>query len=154
MEQSSVVTARPTEIADSRIKHEAYASGVSWPAIIAGAFVTAALWLILLALGAGIGLSAVSPWARMGASAAAVGILGIFWLIIVQVIASAMGGYLVSGAGAFCSEDKKQEAVDFFNAHPVPASRQYLQRAKDAIDDCIELRSNQGPKLQQWIAGQ
>jgi hypothetical protein len=29
-----------------------------------------------------------------GASAAAVGILGIFWLIIVQVIASAMGGYL------------------------------------------------------------
>jgi hypothetical protein len=94
MEQSSVVTARPTEIADSRIKHEAYASGVSWPAIIAGAFVTAALWLILLALGAGIGLSAVSPWARMGASAAAVGILGIFWLIIVQVIASAMGGYL------------------------------------------------------------
>jgi aminopeptidase N len=67
---------------------------------------------------------------------------------------TAMGGYLVSGAGAFCSEDKKQEAVDFFNAHPVPASRQYLQRAKDAIDDCIELRSNQGPKLQQWIAGQ
>jgi hypothetical protein len=94
MAQPSVVTTQPAEIADGRINHEAYASGVSWPAIIAGAFVTAALWLILLALGAGIGLSAVSPWARAGASAATVGILGIFWLIIVQVIASAMGGYL------------------------------------------------------------
>jgi hypothetical protein len=94
MAQPSVVTTRLTESGDDRLNHEAYASGVSWPAIIAGAFVTAALWLILLALGAGIGLSAVSPWARAGTSAATVGILGIFWLIIVQVIASAMGGYL------------------------------------------------------------
>jgi hypothetical protein len=94
MEQSAVITARSTEIVDGRINHEAYASGISWPAIIAGSFVTAALWLILIALGAGIGLSAVSPWARIGASAAAVGILGILWLIIVQVIASALGGYL------------------------------------------------------------
>ena len=94
MAQPSVVTTRLTESGDDRLNHEAYASGVSWPAIIAGAFVTAALWLILLALGAGIGLSAVSPWARAGTSAATVGVLGIFWLIIVQVVASAMGGYL------------------------------------------------------------
>ena len=97
MAQSSAVTTRLTEIGDSRINHEAYASGVSWPAIIAGAFVTAALWLILLALGAGIGLSAVSPWARADASAATLGMLGIFWLIIVQIMASAMGGYLAGG---------------------------------------------------------
>jgi aminopeptidase N len=76
------------------------------------------------------------------------------WDKVQAQITTAMGGYLVSGAGAFCSEDKKQEAIDFFNAHPVPASGQFLQRAKDAIDDCIELRSDQGPKLQQWVGGQ
>ena len=35
---------------------------VSWPAIIAGAFVAAAFTLLLLALGAGLGFSVVSPW--------------------------------------------------------------------------------------------
>ena len=87
-------TGRSTNIVDGPINHEAYASGVSWPAIIAGAFVTAALWMILLALGTGMGLSAVSPWSGAGASAATAGILGIFWLMIVQLIASGMGGYL------------------------------------------------------------
>ena len=43
---------------------EAYSSGVSWAAVIAGAFVAAALSLILLALGAGFGLSAISPWSK------------------------------------------------------------------------------------------
>jgi hypothetical protein len=76
------------------------------------------------------------------------------WDKVQAQITTSMGAYLVSGAGAFCSEEKKQEAVDFFNAHPVPASGRYLQRAKDAIDDCIQLRSDQGPKLEQWVGGQ
>ena len=76
------------------------------------------------------------------------------WDKVQAQITTSMGGYLVSGAGAFCSEQKKQEAVDFFSAHPVPASGQMLQRAKDQIDDCIQLRTDQGPKLQQWVGGQ
>jgi len=59
-----------------------------------GAFVAAALYLILLALGAGFGLSAVSPWSNVGASASAVGTAAIVWLILIEIIASAMGGYL------------------------------------------------------------
>jgi hypothetical protein len=73
---------------------EMSASGVSWAAVVGGAFVTAALWLILLPLGTGLGLSAVSPWTGVGASAATIGMAAILWLIVVQVIASAMGGYL------------------------------------------------------------
>jgi heme/copper-type cytochrome/quinol oxidase subunit 2 len=69
-------------------------SGVSWGAVIAGAFVAAALSLILLALGAGLGLSAVSPWSNIGASASQLGTVAIIWLILIQIIASAMGGYL------------------------------------------------------------
>ena len=80
--------------AETSVKNEAYSSGVSWPAVIGGAFVAAALSLILLALGTGLGLSSVSPWSNVGASASTVGKAAIAWLIIMQIIASAMGGYL------------------------------------------------------------
>ncbi len=69
-------------------------SGVSWAAVIAGALAAAALSLVLLALGAGLGLSAVSPWSNSGATAAAVGAGALVWLIVAQILASAMGGYL------------------------------------------------------------
>jgi hypothetical protein len=74
--------------------HEARSSGVAWAAVIGGAFVAAAFSLILLALGAGFGLSSVSPWSNAGASAATLGTVAIVWLLLVEIIASAMGGYL------------------------------------------------------------
>lgn len=69
-------------------------AGISWPAVIGGAFVTTALSLTLLSLGAGLGLSAISPWTNSGASASAIGAAAIIWLITTQVISSSMGGYL------------------------------------------------------------
>lgn len=74
-------------------KNEAYSSGVSWAAVIAGAFVAASLSLILLALGAGAGLSSVSPW-NAGSASSRLGFVAILWLIITQLLASALGGYL------------------------------------------------------------
>jgi hypothetical protein len=82
------------EIPSNVAKNEAYASGVSWAAVVAGAFVAAALSLILLSLGTGLGFSAISPWSNNGASAAAIGSGAIIWLILTQVLASALGGYL------------------------------------------------------------
>ena len=75
-------------------RNEAHSSGVSWGAVIAGAFVAAALSLALLALGTGIGFSSVSPWAGAGASAARIGRTAIAWLVVMQLIACSMGGYL------------------------------------------------------------
>jgi hypothetical protein len=75
-------------------QNEANSSGVSWAAVIGGAFVTAALSVTLLALGAGLGLSSISPWSNVGASASVVGTAAIVWLIAMQIISSAMGGYL------------------------------------------------------------
>jgi hypothetical protein len=73
---------------------EAAASAVSWGAIIGGAVAAAAISLILLALGSGLGLSAISPWAYEGASATAVSVGAIVWLILMSAAASALGGYL------------------------------------------------------------
>jgi hypothetical protein len=96
MEHFDVSTADgPSGVAETLVNNnEAYSSGVSWAAVIGGAFVAAALSLILLALGTGLGLSSISPWSNVGASASTVSKAAIVWLILMQIIASAMGGYL------------------------------------------------------------
>jgi hypothetical protein len=75
-------------------RHDHHSSGVSWSAAVGGAFVAAAVSLILLALGTGFGLSMVSPWSNAGASAATIGSAAIAWLIVTQVVPYALGGYL------------------------------------------------------------
>lgn len=69
-------------------------SAVSWGSIVAGATAAAALALILTMLGAGFGLSSVSPWAYSGITAETFGISTILWLTMTQLIASGVGGYL------------------------------------------------------------
>ena len=69
-------------------------SAVSWGAILGGAAAAAALSLILIVLGMGLGFTAVSPWQQSGASATAVGVSSIIWLILTSLVASALGGYV------------------------------------------------------------
>jgi hypothetical protein len=76
-------------------KHEAHSSGVSWAAVLGGAFVTAALSVTLLALGTGLGLSSVSPWANSGASAPVVGVAAIAWMFVLQIISGSARTSLV-----------------------------------------------------------
>jgi hypothetical protein len=71
-------------------------SGVSWGAIAAGAVGAAALSLLLIAFGAGLGLSAVSPWSDSGVSAATFKTGTGIYLVIVAVMSSAVGGYLAA----------------------------------------------------------
>jgi hypothetical protein len=73
---------------------ENHLSAVSWSAVVAGAFVTAALSLILLSLGTGLGLSSLSFWGNTSQSASRVGTSAILWLIFNEIVSSAMGGYL------------------------------------------------------------
>jgi hypothetical protein len=73
---------------------DASSSGVSWGAVIGGGFVMAAVWLLMLFLGAGFELSSLSPWFNAGASAATVGTIALVWIIVTQVIAASLGGYL------------------------------------------------------------
>jgi MFS family permease len=81
------------EFSDVKTKDESSGAGVSWPAVFAGAFVIGALALILAVLGAGTGLSSVSPWPNEAASASRVSVVAIVWIIAVQLIASSIGGY-------------------------------------------------------------
>lgn len=83
----------PTSHSDSDAD-DSNSSGVSWGAVIAGAFVAAALSLALLALGTGIGMSSISPWANSGAAAGKVGAGAIIWFVLMELIAFSIGGYL------------------------------------------------------------
>jgi hypothetical protein len=81
---------------ESALSAEAVWSGVSWGSIAAGAVAAAALALALLALGAGLGLSSISPWADSGVSASTFKIGAGIYLVIVAVMSSAVGGYLAA----------------------------------------------------------
>ena len=69
-------------------------SAVSWAAIAAGGVATAALTLLLLAFGAGMGFSAISPWSNSGISSGTFNIAAGIYLIVVAMLASTIGGYV------------------------------------------------------------
>ncbi|MDP1585159.1 MAG: hypothetical protein Q8M18_17200 [Bradyrhizobium sp.] len=69
-------------------------AGVSWPAVAAGAVVSCALTLVLLAFGTGLGLSVVSPWSGSGVSATTFKIGTGLYLLVIAMIASSLGGYI------------------------------------------------------------
>jgi hypothetical protein len=77
---------------------ETHASGVSWAAVIAGAFVTAALSLTMLALGAGFGLLSASPWSPRAISRSPLDAAAIIWMIVIQIVACGIGGYVARQA--------------------------------------------------------
>ena len=81
-------------ISPSPLGNEAHSSGVCWSAVIAGGFVTAAVSLILLALGTGLGLSSFSVWSYSSSTATKLGAAAILWMICTHLASSAMGGYL------------------------------------------------------------
>jgi hypothetical protein len=67
---------------------------VSWAAVVAGAVAAAALTLVLLAFGAGMGFSSVSPWGNSGVSTSTFQISAGIYLIVVAMLASTIGGFI------------------------------------------------------------
>jgi len=80
--------------AGSALPIESSKPATSWGPILGGAAAAIGATLILLLLGSGVGLTMVSPWSGESASAATVGITAAIWLVVVQWLSSALGGYL------------------------------------------------------------
>ena len=83
-----------TVVIQPEVTGEPSVAGVSWPAVTAGAIVSCALTLVLLAFGVGLGLSVVSPWAGVGVSATTFKIGTGLYLIVIAMLSSSIGGYL------------------------------------------------------------
>lgn len=98
------------------------ASAVSWSAIVAGGFVAAAMTLVLLALGAGIGFSVISPWsAPHDISTTKAATVGGIYLAVTAVMASALGGYLAGRLRARWVQASRDEVYFRDTAHGVLA---------------------------------
>jgi hypothetical protein len=69
-------------------------SAVSWAAVAAGGIAATALTLALLAFGAGMGFSAISPWSNSGVSSTTFKIGTGIYLIVVAMLSSTVGGYV------------------------------------------------------------
>ena len=79
---------------DDPVSVESSSSAISWGAIIAGAFAASTLTVILMLLGSGLGLTMTSPWSGAGASITTFAVSTAVWLVVVQWLSSAVGGYL------------------------------------------------------------
>jgi hypothetical protein len=78
------------------VEEEADVSLISWGAVIAGGMAAAAVTLLLMAFGVGIGLSVVSPWANEGVSATTFHVGSGVFMVAVAMLASTVGG-LIAG---------------------------------------------------------
>src|SRR5262245_55385614 len=75
---------------------ESRRSAVSWGAVIAGGTGAAAATLVLMLVGSGLGLTMVSPFSNQSASLGTLTVSTGVWLIIVQWLSAALGGYLAA----------------------------------------------------------
>jgi hypothetical protein len=80
-----------TEIDTTDIEDQ---SAISWAAVAAGGLAAAALTLVLLAFGAGMGFSAISPWSNSGVSSGTFKVGAGIYLIVVAMLSSTIGGYV------------------------------------------------------------
>jgi hypothetical protein len=92
-------------------------SGLSWPAIVAGAVVACALTLVLLAFGTGLGLSIISPWSGSGVSATTFKITTGIYLIVIAMIASSLGGYVAGRLRSSWTDVQRDEVYFRDTAH-------------------------------------
>lgn len=93
-QHSGLTEPRTGAVPGTRPTSESAVSAVSWPAILAGAFVAAAASLVLIELGSGLGLASVSAWPNSGASVTTFSVAMAIWLVVVQWLASGTGGYV------------------------------------------------------------
>lgn len=92
-------------------------SAVSWAAILAGGAGAAAMAMILVTLGAGFGLLAVSPWDSQGSTAATLGIGVIVWSIVIHAVSFGLGGYLSGRLRTKWSDANRDEVFFRDTAH-------------------------------------
>lgn len=73
---------------------ESARSAVRWGAVIAGAVIAAAVAAMLMTAGTGLGLLSMSPWHDEGLSGPSLAVGSVIWLLISQIIAYGIGGYI------------------------------------------------------------
>lgn len=94
---------------------------ISWASIVGGAVVASAVSLALLVLGSGLGWATVSPWSGFDFSITEFTITAAIWLIVMQWLSSAFGGYMAGRLRGRWSNIKADEVMFRDTAHGLMA---------------------------------
>ena len=76
------------------VPEESSRSATSGGAVVAGGVAAAAVTLVLMLVGAGFGLTMVSPFSNQGISLGTATVSTAIWLIVVQWLSALLGGYM------------------------------------------------------------
>ena len=79
---------------DVLVPEESSRPATSWGAVAAGGAAAATATLVLMLVGSGLGLTMISPFSTEGVSLTTLGVSTAVWLVIVQWLSAALGGYL------------------------------------------------------------
>jgi hypothetical protein len=92
-------------------------AAISWPAVLAGAAVTGAFSLLLLALGSGIGFATFSPWSPRSIDTLRGATFAGIFLAATSVISAALGGYITGRLRRLWPATHSDEVVFRDTAH-------------------------------------
>ena len=81
-------------VAPDVVPEESSSSATSWGAVVAGGVAAAAATLVLMLVGAGLGLTLVSPFSNEGISLGTATVSTAIWLIVVQWLSALIAGYI------------------------------------------------------------
>jgi len=76
------------------------------------------------------------------------------WEKVEAELTTNSGGDMVSATASFCSAEARDDVQNFFSTHKVAATDRALKSAIQRINDCVEFRALQEPKLKEWLATQ
>jgi hypothetical protein len=85
-------------------------SRVDWAAVLAGAVLATASGLILMTFGAGLGLSATSPYEGEGVAPALYVFAAGIWILWVQLVSFSIGGYVAARLRARHGDGNEHES--------------------------------------------
>jgi len=73
------------------------------------------------------------------------------WAEVAKITGGFAGAELVNATSTFCSVEQSEQVREFFTAHKVPSAERGLQQSLERIHNCVDLKSQQGPRLAQWL---
>jgi aminopeptidase N/puromycin-sensitive aminopeptidase len=60
---------------------------------------------------------------------------------------------IVGSTSSFCSAEMRDQVKQFFAAHKTEAAERTYRQSIERIDNCVDLKSQQEPKLAAWLGG-
>jgi len=74
------------------------------------------------------------------------------WDEIAKLSGGFAGAGLVDATSTFCSAERGEQVREFFTTHKIPSAERGLQQSLERIQNCADLKSQQGPRLAQWLS--